>query len=160
MTPQTVSPQTSSTAADFPIYDLYRQLLEAWNNQNAHAFAATFAEDGSSVGYDGSQMNGLAEIEMTLSGIFAHHKTAAYVAIVREIRFLSPQSAVLRAVVGMIPPGKIDLNPERNAIQSLVATYADNQWRIALFQNTPARFDGRPELSEALTQELRQLLSS
>ncbi|MBA3874786.1 MAG: SgcJ/EcaC family oxidoreductase [Anaerolineae bacterium] len=158
MTPQTVSPQTPSSAPEFPIYALYRQLLEAWNNQDAHAFAATFAENGSSVGYDGSIMNGLAEIEMTLSGIFTNHKTAAYVAIVREIRFLSPQVAMLRAVVGMIPPGKTELNPERNAIQSLVANFADNQWRIALFQNTPARFDGRPELAETLTQELRQLL--
>ena len=157
MPPQTVSPQPPTTATEFPIYDLYRQLLEGWNNQDAHAFAATFAEDGNCVGYDGSLMNGLAEIEMTLSGIFANHKTAAYIAKVREIRFLSPQVAILRAVVGMIPPGKTELNPERNAIQSLVANFADNQWRIALFQNTPARFDGRPELSEALTQELRQL---
>src|SRR5689334_15640154 len=158
MPPQTVSPQTPSSAAEFPIYDLYRQLLEGWNNQDAHAFAATFAEDGSSIGYDGSPMNGVAEIEMTLSGIFTNHKTASYVAIVREIRFLSPQVAVLRAVVGMIPPGKTELNPERNAIQSLIANYKDGQWRIALFQNTPARFDGRPELSEALTKELSQLL--
>jgi uncharacterized protein (TIGR02246 family) len=158
MTPQTVSPQTPSTAAEFPIYDLYRQLLEGWNNQDAHAFAVTFTEDGSSIGYDGSPMNGVAEIEMTLSGIFTNHKTASYIALVREIRFLSPQVAVLRAVVGMIPPGKTDINPERNAMQSLVAAYTDNQWRIALFQNTPARFDGRPELAQALTQELRQLL--
>ena len=158
MTPQTVSPQPAASAADFPIYDLYRQLLDAWNNQNAHAFAATFTQDGSSVGYDGSPMNGLAEIEMTLSNIFAHHKTAAYIALVREIRFLSPQTAILRAVVGMIPPGQTDINPERNAMQSLVAAYANNHWRIALFQNTPARFDGRPELAEALTQELRQHL--
>ena len=158
MTPQTVSPQPPSTAAEFPIYDLYRQLLEAWNNQDAHAFAATFADDGSSVGYDGSPMNGVAEIETTLSSIFTNHKTAAYIAKIREIRFLSPQTAILRAVVGMIPPGKTELNPERNAMQSLVAAYQDNAWHIALFQNTPARFDGRPELSEALTQELRQLL--
>ncbi len=158
MPSQTVSPQPPSTAAEFPIYDLYRQLLDAWNSQDAHAFATTFAKDGSSVGYDGSPMNGLAEIEMTLSGIFTHHKTAAYIAIVREIRFLSPQTAVLRAVVGMIPPGKTDINPERNAIQSLVAVYADNQWCIAMFQNTPARFDGRPELAEALNRELRQRL--
>lgn len=30
--------------------------------------------------------------------------------------------------------------------------------RSALFQNTPAQFHGRPELVEALTEELRQLL--
>jgi len=158
MTPQTVNTEGQVSDSERPIIDLYRQLLQAWNNQDAHGFAVSFTDDANVVGYDGSLMNGVAEIEMTLSGIFTNHKTAAYIAKVREIRFLSPQVAVLRAVVGMIPPGKTELNPERNAIQSLVANYNDNQWRIALFQNTPARFDGRPELSEALTQELRQLL--
>jgi len=28
---------------------------------------------------------------------------------------------------------------------------------IALFQNTPAQFHGRPELAQQLTEELRQL---
>lgn len=158
MTPQTVNTEGQVSDSEHPIVELYRQLLQAWNNQDAHGFAVGFADDANVVGYDGSLMNGTAEIEMTLSGIFTNHKTAAYIAKVREIRFLSPQVAVLRAVVGMIPPGKTELNPERNAIQSLVANYKDNQWHIALFQNTPARFDGRPELSEALTQELRQLL--
>ncbi|MGH2514102.1 MAG: SgcJ/EcaC family oxidoreductase, partial [Ktedonobacterales bacterium] len=31
-------------------------------------------------------------------------------------------------------------------------------WYVALFQNTPAQFHGRPEVSAALTAELRQLL--
>ena len=158
MTMQTVNTEGQVSDSERPIIDLYRQLLDSWNKQDAHGFAATFTDDGSSVGYDGSPMNGIAEIEMTLSGIFTNHKTAAYVAKVREVRFLSPQTAVLRAVVGMIPPGKHEINPERNAIQSLVAVNQDNEWRIALLQNTPARFDGRPELSEALTQELCQLI--
>ncbi|MBI1281817.1 MAG: SgcJ/EcaC family oxidoreductase [Anaerolineaceae bacterium] len=158
MTPQTVNTEGQVSDSERPIIDLYRHLLEAWNNQDAHGFAVSFADDANVVGYDGSQMNGVSEIELTLSGIFTHHKTAAYIAKVREVRFLSPQTAILRAVVGMIPPGKTEINPERNAIQSLVAAYQDNQWRIAFFQNTPARFDGRPELSDALTQELRQLL--
>jgi uncharacterized protein (TIGR02246 family) len=158
MTTQTVHTEKPASDTDLPIIDLYRQLLEAWNNQDAHGFASTFTEDGNCVGYDGSIMNGTSEIEMTLSGIFSNHKTASYVAKVREVRFLSPQSAILRAVVGIIPPGQTGINPERNAIQSLVAAHEDGEWRIALFHNTPARFDGRPELSEALTQELRQLL--
>jgi hypothetical protein len=32
------------------------------------------------------------------------------------------------------------------------------KWRIALFQNTPAQFHGRPELVQQLTEQLRQLL--
>jgi hypothetical protein len=33
-------------------------------------------------------------------------------------------------------------------------------WKISLFQNTPARFDGRPELVEKLNSELREVLKS
>jgi len=58
----------------------------------------------------------------------------------------------------MIPPGSSDINPAVNAIQTLTAIKQDGQWSIALFQNTPAQFHGRPDLSEALTAELRQLL--
>lgn len=159
MPPQTISPQTPALESEVPIFNLYRQVLEAWNRQDAHAFAALFSEDSNVIGFDGSQMNGRAEIELTLSGIFTHHKTAAYVAKVREVRFITPQVALLRAVVGMIPPGGADLNPAVNSIQSLLAVLQNNQWFITLFQNTPAQFHGRPELAEALTTELRQLLA-
>jgi uncharacterized protein (TIGR02246 family) len=137
---------------------LYHQLLDSWNRHSADDFAACFTEDGSSVGFDGSEMNGRGEIQAALARIFADHVTAAYISIVREVRFLAPDVAMLRAVVGMIPPGKSDINPERNAIQSLVAVRGNDQWRIALFHNTPVRFDGRPEVAAALTDELRQML--
>lgn len=153
-----ISPSTPALETEAPIFDLYRQLLQAWNNQDAHAYAAQFADDASVIGFDGSQMNGRSEIELTLSSIFTDHKTAEYVALVREIRFISPQSALLRAVVGMIPPDGSGLNPAVNAVQTLVAAQMDSEWRIALFQNTPAQFHGRPELSKALTEELNKLL--
>jgi uncharacterized protein (TIGR02246 family) len=73
-------------------------------------------------------------------------------------QFLTPEVAILRAVAGMVPPGQSDLNPAVNAVQTLVAAKHDGRWRIALFQNTPAQFHGRPELAQQLTEELRQLL--
>jgi uncharacterized protein (TIGR02246 family) len=152
---------TSPTLIDQTgVTTLYQNLLNAWNDRNAANFAALFTPDGSSVGYDGSQMNGNAEIESTLAKIFADHPTAAYIHIVRQVRFLSPDTALLHAVVGMIPPGQSDINPDRNAVQSMVAVKAQNQWRIAHFHNTPAQFHGRPDLSASLTEELRQHLSS
>jgi hypothetical protein len=66
--------------------------------------------------------------------------------------------ALLRGVVGMIPPGQADLHPDLNAIQTLIATYRAGRWEIDLFQNTPAAYHGRPELQAALTDELRILL--
>src|SRR3989442_1941139 len=140
------------------VRSLYQELLEQWNKRSGREMADLFAEDGNLIGFDGSQINGRPEIGSVLGQIFADHPTAAYVAIVREVRFLSPSVAVLRAVAGMLPPGQSDINPAVNAVQTLVAVRSDGQWRIALFQNTPAQFHGRPELSEALTKELRQLL--
>ncbi len=139
------------------IEHLYKQLNDAWNKQDASEYASLFAENSSVVGFDGSQMNSKREIESEISKIFAQHQTAAYVGKVREMRFLSTDIALLRAVVGMVPPGQNDINPAVNAIQSLVVVKDKDIWRIALFQNTPAQFHGRPELAEELTKELRQL---
>jgi uncharacterized protein (TIGR02246 family) len=134
---------------------LYASLLDAWNRGDAAAYAACFAEDGQAVGFDGSEMAGPAQIADELAAIFAHHKVATYVPIVRGVRAIGADAAVLYANAGMVPPGAADVRPEVNAIQTLVAQRAGGEWKIALFQNTPAAFHGRPELAEALTEELR-----
>ena len=140
------------------IRNLYFTMLDAWNRRSAGEFAYLFTEDGTTIGFDGSLANSRAQIESHLSAIFTDHITATYVAQVRDVRFLTPDVAVLKAVSALVPPGKSDINPATNAIQTLVAVHQNNQWRIASFQNTPAAFHGRPELSAALTEELRALL--
>jgi len=137
---------------------LHRRLLEAWNRRDAAGMAELIANDGSLVGFDGSQMNGRQAIGAELERIFQDHIPAAYVWKVREVRFLAPEVAILRAVVGMVPPGQVDIAPSVNAIQSLVAIKSPSGWQIALFQNTPAQFHGRPDLVAQLNTELRALL--
>ena len=146
------------TQAKSQVHELYRGLLDAWNKRDAQVFGAFYAEDGNQIGFDGSQMNGRAEIETHLRQIFADHMTATYVGKVREIRFLNDETVLLRSVVGMIPHGQTDINPATNAIQSLVAVKRGGQWRVALFHNTPASFHGRPEAAAELTEELRKLI--
>ena len=140
------------------IRNLYQNLLNAWNRRNADDFAGLFEEAGNSVGFDGSPLNGQAEIGSALRQIFADHQTSAYVGKIREVRFLTPEVAILRAICGMVPPGKSDVNPAVNAIQTLIARKQSGSWQIALFQNTPAQFHGRPEMVDAMTEELRQLV--
>ena len=137
---------------------LYKKLLDSWNNRDAAEFAGLFADDGNIIGFDGSQANGQREIYYHISQVFGNHKTASYISIIKEIRFLSDDVAVLRAVAGMVPPGKSDIKPEVNAIQTFIAQKQDDEFRIALFQNTPAAFHGRPELKKQLTKELRHSL--
>jgi uncharacterized protein (TIGR02246 family) len=151
-------PHASEASGNAPIAALYRQLLDSWNRRDASAFAALFDEEGQSIGFDGSPMSGRDEIATTLGQIFADHVTASYVSKIRGIRLLAPDVALLRAVVGMIPPGQADINPAVNAMQTMVAVNRAGEWRIALLQNTPAQFHGRPEMSDALTRELRELL--
>lgn len=137
---------------------LYRQLLESWNRRDPSGYAALFADDGHAIGFDGSQMHGRGEIEASLRRIFADHLTAAYVGKVKAETQLGDDVTVVRAICGMVPPGRSELNPAVNAIQTLVAVRSAGRWKIAHFQNTPAQFHGRPDLADALTNELRQLL--
>lgn len=149
---------TITTSSDHPIRRLYEQILIAWNQQDAAAMAAQFEEDGNLVGYDGSQADSRAAIEGHLRPIFADHPTAAYVAKVRQVRRLGRDVGLLRAVVGMIPPGSDDINPAGNTIQTLIAVEGADGWRAALFQSTPAAWHGRPQDSAALTEELRDVM--
>jgi uncharacterized protein (TIGR02246 family) len=103
-------------------------------------------------------MEGQAQIAGDLGGIFADHVTATYIAKVEGVRFLAPKVAVLRARAGMVLPGQSDINPAANALQTLTAVETDGEWRIAVFQNTPAQFHGRPALVEQMSAELRALL--
>jgi uncharacterized protein (TIGR02246 family) len=136
---------------------LYEELLDAWNRRDAQGYAALFAPDGALVGFDGSQVPG-SEVGDHLTPIFADHPTASYVWKVREVRLLTEGVALLRAVAGMVPPGRTELNPAANAVQSLVADNRSGAWRVMLFQNTPAQYHGRPELLEQHTDELSRIL--
>jgi uncharacterized protein (TIGR02246 family) len=140
------------------IRDLYRSLLDRWNARDAAGMASLLSDRANLIGFDGSEMSGRAEVAATLGNIFANHPTAGYISIVRDVRFVTPELAILRAVVGMVPPGKADINPDVNAVQSLVAARTNGSWRVELFHNTPAAYHGRPEESKALTTELRRAL--
>lgn len=137
---------------------LPRQLWAAWNRRDGPAFAALFAEEGELIGFDGSHVAGRAAIAAHLGAIFAEHQTPAYVGIVRDVRVLAPDVALLRADTGLLPHGAADLQPQFNAVQVIAVVRRDGRWQIASLQNTPAQFHGRPEAVERLTNELRQRL--
>ncbi|QSO48433.1 SgcJ/EcaC family oxidoreductase [Alicyclobacillus mengziensis] len=140
------------------VTDLYQQLLKAWNHKDARGMADLFTEDGEQIGFDGSQVIGQAEIYAHIAPIFEHHDTAHYVSKVKNVRFLSGDIAILRAIAGMVAPGQSDINPNVNTHHTMIAIRTEGDWRIVLFQNTPAQFHGRSELVEQMTAELRDLL--
>jgi uncharacterized protein (TIGR02246 family) len=98
------------------------------------------------------------EILSHLQPIFEHHLTAPFVSKIMSVRLIGADTAILRAIAGMVPRGQSDVQPNRNTHHTLVAVNNEGKWRIHLLQNTPALFHGRPELVEQMTEELRQLL--
>jgi uncharacterized protein (TIGR02246 family) len=147
-----------SLADEQAIRDLFEQLLAAWNARDAQAMAATVVEQGTLIGFDGSEHTGRDTIATEMARIFADHPTARYVWKVRGVIALGADGALLRAVVGMVPVGKTELNPAVNAVQTLLATRGDGVWRVVQMQSTPAQYHGRPEMAAALTQELQELV--
>jgi uncharacterized protein (TIGR02246 family) len=147
---------TPLSADELGVAALYRQIIDGWNQHSAEAFARAFAPYGEAIGFDGSRMTGRGEIADTLGRIFADHVTAPYVAKVKSVRLISSDMAILSAIVGMVPPGAVELNPALNALQTVVAVRRDVGWQVELMQTTPAQLHGRPEEVEQMTEELRQ----
>jgi uncharacterized protein (TIGR02246 family) len=148
----------ATVTSDREVRRLYEDILLTWNQRDAAGMAALFADDGSLVGFDGSQVDSRSAIDQHLRPIFADHPTAAFVAKIRELRDLAPDVVLVRAVAGLVPPGAADLKPELNMVHSLVAVRTASGWRAALFQSTPAAWHGRPDDAARLTQELRDVM--
>jgi len=134
---------------------LYEKLIAGWNAHDGEAMAAPFAADGVIIGFDGSMSTGKQTIGAEMASIFADHETGRYAVKVQSVRTLGPEAVILRAIAGLVPAGQGAINAETNSHQTVVAESQDGQWRIVLFQNTPAQFHGRPELVEDMTRELQ-----
>ena len=113
---------------------LYQQLLEGWNKRIADEMAAPFAEDGELIGFDGSQILGKTEIVSHLKPIFDHHVTPPYYGKVKAVRLLGPEVAVLRAIAGMVPVGKSDIQPELNTHHTMTAVKHEGEWQSHSFR--------------------------
>ena len=77
---------------------------------------------------------------------------------VRSLQFLTSDVAVMHTIGGTIMSGQTDIDPERNSVQVFITRRDDKgKWRVALFTNTRAQYIGRPEQSQELTAEVRNL---
>jgi uncharacterized protein (TIGR02246 family) len=127
----------NDSADEAAVRALYQQLMDGWNQGSGDAFAAVFTEDGDLIGFDGTHFKGRQEIAPFHQRLFDKWlKGSRLVGEVKDVRFLSPDVALMHAVGGTVMRGKTDPVPERDSIQTLVATRQDGEWRLAAFQNT------------------------
>ena len=153
------TPNPLISADEVEVRALYLRLLDSWNERNSNEFASQFSDEGTFIGFDGTQVNGSTEIEAHLLKIFSDHVPGHYVGKVRHVQLLSPSVALLNGIAGMVPAGRLDIEPKLNAVHTLVSLNRNGkEWRIVLFQNTPAQFHGLPEQVKKMTDELQELL--
>src|SRR3712207_1896155 len=131
---------TASPADEAAVRGLYQQMIDGWNRGSGVDFAAAFADDGDLVAFDGTHFKGRKEIESFHQELFDRWmKGTRLVGQVEDLRFLRSDVAVMHAVGGTVMRGKSEPSPERDSIQTLVATRRDGEWRLAAFQNTRVR---------------------
>jgi uncharacterized protein (TIGR02246 family) len=131
---------TNRIADEVAVRDLYRELMDSWNRGSGEAFAAVFTEDGDLVAFDGTHFEGRTQIAPFHQELFDKWlKGTRLVGRVKDVRFLSPDVALMHAVGSTIMRGKSVPSPERDSIQTLVATRQNGEWRLAAFQNTRLR---------------------
>jgi uncharacterized protein (TIGR02246 family) len=134
------SEKTANPADEAAVRDLYQKLMDGWNRSSGDAFAAAFTEDGDLVAFDGTHFEGREEIAPFHQELFDRWmKGTRLVGEVKDVRFLSPDVALMHAVGSTVMRGKSEPSPERDSIQTLVAVRQDDKWRLAAFQNTRVR---------------------
>ncbi len=144
------TPIRDKTAANYSadeaaVRNLYQQLMNSWNQGSGDAFAALFTQDGNLVAFDGTHFKGRQEIAPFHQELFDKWlKGTRLVGRVEDVRFLSPDVALMHAVGSTVMRGKSEPSPERDSIQTLVTTRQEgDEWRLAAFQNTRLRPIGR-----------------
>jgi uncharacterized protein (TIGR02246 family) len=127
------------SAEEAAVRALYQQLMDGWNQGSGDAFASVFTEDGDLVAFDGTHFKGRQEIAPFHQQLFDNKwmKGSRLVGEVKDVRFLSPDIALMHAVGSTVMRGKSEPSPERDSIQTLLATRQEgDEWRLAAFQNT------------------------
>jgi uncharacterized protein (TIGR02246 family) len=137
-TPMHDETKANHSADEVALRALYQRLMDGWNQGSGVAFASVFTEDGDLVGFDGTHFKGRQEIAPFHQQLFDKWlKGSRLVGEVRDVRFLSTDVALMHAVGGTVMRGKSGPSPERDSIQTLVATRQEGDlWRLAAFQNT------------------------
>jgi uncharacterized protein (TIGR02246 family) len=141
------------------IRGLYQQTIDGWNVGNGDAFAAPYADDSDFIGFDGTYMKGPQEIASFHQMLFDKFlKGSRLVGKIRSVRFVTEDVAIMIAVGGTVMAGQSDIEPDRNSVHTIVAVKRESKWYFTAFQNSRAQYIGRPDESQALTEELRQEL--
>ncbi len=118
------------------------QMVKGWNMKSGAEFAKPFAEDSDYVVINGMHIKGRAANAESHQHIFdTIYKDSSIVPIVKQIRFLRPDIAVVHGESNLT--FKINGEERRGkGMVTLVMTKEKGKWSIAAFQNTAIQPQG------------------
>jgi uncharacterized protein (TIGR02246 family) len=149
MNPDNSQPDQASDERE--IRALHGRMLAAWGDGDGEAFAAPFSDDALFIGFDGSVVRGRRRIAASHQELFDRWMKGSRLVDERtEVRFLTPEVAVVHALGGTVMPGKSEPAPDRDSIQTLVAVKRAGAWTFVSFQNTRIRPIGAGPVSALL----------
>ncbi|ASF10540.1 hypothetical protein NBRGN_027_01310 [Nocardia brasiliensis NBRC 14402] len=118
------------------IHALFDRQAKAWNEGDAAAFAAVFAEDADYVTWFGTHSKGRREIYESHLPVFEKYlKNTRLDGEITGFRFLTPDVAVVHGR-GAVLKGRRRRTLRNTKVQTTIVVRADGEWRIAAFQNT------------------------
>jgi uncharacterized protein (TIGR02246 family) len=135
------SSASNSRQEDFAaIAQTVANFVNAWNVHDAHAFAATFAEDADFTNVAGTHALGRAKIEAFHAPMFAAvFKDSHQTAVIRSIRFLRSDLASVDAdwqMTGAKTPDGVPRPPRKGLLDFVMARQSDGSWLIEVMHNT------------------------
>jgi uncharacterized protein (TIGR02246 family) len=111
----------------------------AFNQHDAHAVGALFAEDGDFTNMRGSSKHGRSDIEQNYGNLFSGGlKSSHRMDVVKSVRLLNPSTAQVDATWEMTGTKAADGsdNPTRKGLLNWLVIKLDGQWRIVIFHES------------------------
>jgi uncharacterized protein (TIGR02246 family) len=116
---------------------LTHRIAGAWREYDADAFAGIFTEDGTMI-LPGVHCKGRDEIRAFMAkGFEGPYKGSQVTGTPFEVRYFTPDIALLLTQGGVIAPGESSVQDDRTVRASWLAVKQDGEWRLAAYQNTP-----------------------
>jgi uncharacterized protein (TIGR02246 family) len=120
------------------IQDVPARIVAAWAENDADAFAAVFAEDGSLILPGDVYLTSREQVrEFMAAGFAGPYKGSKVYGEPLAVRPLDGDYALIITRGGVLMPGETEVAAERAIRASWLLTKQGSDWLIAAYQNTP-----------------------
>jgi uncharacterized protein (TIGR02246 family) len=130
------TPSASDQAA---VAALTQRVIAAWAYGDGDAFANLFVEDGTMI-LPGLFKKGREEIRAYLKEAYqSTYKNTQVTGKPLDLRFFSPDCGILITQGGVLAAGETEVSDEQAIRATWTVVKRDGQWRLAAYQNSPAK---------------------